>query len=427
MLTLPVYTRAGVFYLHTRVGKKQFKKSLGTRDPMLAKLRALDLLRAIEMKKPKISDFSFDPEKLRHYELDLSRGIVRSDGPEDHERLMQALDRISALSTPPARNLAGATAADAVVSSAGGVVAPQAGLKVLDVLERLLDLRKSLTDATVLSYKNTVNEFSKFLKAPYINAVNQSDVTRYIEHLTKKNTQRTIENKVSTLRLLFNFAKRQGYYFKENPAADRKILSKKDKLKSGYSIFTAEEIKAIFSSDFLKIQKKKLPDYYWVLVLGLVSGCRISEITSLTKKQITIEKEFFTLKITESKTLAGIREIPIPIEVMTMGFQDFLNSKTDAVFKYMPRNGKGSGNAVGKMFHRHLEIEKITDGKLVFHSIRKFANDYFLKAGVDFEPRCQFFGHEIDNVNVNFYTQKYTSAQLFELTKSAQKSLIAMI
>ncbi|GKT19986.1 hypothetical protein AVHY2522_24465 [Acidovorax sp. SUPP2522] len=38
-----------MFYLHTRVGKKQFKRSLGTRDPQLAKLRALDYLRAIAM------------------------------------------------------------------------------------------------------------------------------------------------------------------------------------------------------------------------------------------------------------------------------------------------------------------------------------------------------------------------------------------
>lgn len=429
MLTLPVYARSGVFYLHTRVAGRQIKKSLGTRDPVLAKLRALDILRAIEMTKPKITDFNFNLGTVKRFELDLSRGIAKADGPEDFERMMKALEKLSALTPPPTPSL-GAQAIEAVASSSPadtGAVS-QAGLRVLEVLDKMLTLRKNLTTATVTSYKNTVKEFAQFTKNPRFQDLGVSDVTRYQEYLSEKNNGlRTIDNKIGTLRALFNFAKKQGYYFRENPAQDRKLLTKKDKLKSGYAIFTSDEIKAIFASEFLKTQKTKAPDYFWVLVLALVSGCRAGEITSLTKKQITVDQDFFVLKITDSKTLAGVREVPIPIEVMKMGFEKFIENKTDNVFKYTHRPGKGAGNAVGKMFRRHLEAEKITDEKLVFHSLRKFANDFFQKSGVDFEPRCQFFGHEIDSVNINFYTKKFTPAQLFELTKSAQKELIALI
>lgn len=384
---------------------------------MLARLRALDLLRVIQMTKPKLSDFSFDPEQLRRYELDLSRGIARSDGPEDHARMLEAIGTIA-----PLYQKAPAPAPSTTATP------PLADMKILAVLKKMLALRKNLKRATVLSYTNTVTEFATYLKNPLIQNVGQAQVTRYQDYLVEKeNSLRTIDNKIGSLRAFFNFAKQQGYYSAENPAKDRKLLTKKDKLRAGYSIFTEDEIKAIYSCDFLKTQKAKSPDYYWVLVLVLLSGCRVSEITSLTKKQIRIEEKFLVLKITDSKTLAGIREIPIPIEVMAMGFEDFLNSKTDAVFKYMPRPGRGSGNAVGKMFKRHLESVKITDPKLVFHSLRKFTNDYFQKAGVDYEPRCQFFGHEIDSVNVNFYTKRFTPEQLFEYTKAVQISTIKFI
>ena len=289
----------------------------------------------------------------------------------------------------------------------------------------MIGLRTNLKPATVLSYKNTVQEFSAFLKAPFIVDIGVGDVTRYQEFLSvKSNGLRTIDNKVATLRAIFNFAKKQGYYFADNPAQDRKLLTKRDKVKSGYAIFTVEEIKTVYAADFLKTQRKKSPDYTWALTLALVSGCRISEITSLTAKQVRKDQGFLTLSITDSKTLAGIREVPIPIEILEMGFDQFLHGKTGQIFKYKIKNGKGSGNAVGKMFRRHLTSVKIENEKLVFHSLRKFANDYFQKNGVDFEPRCQFFGHEIDSVNVNYYTNKYTAKQLFELTGKAQLELL---
>ena len=132
------------------------------------------------------------------------------------------------------------------------------------------------------------------------------------------------------------------------------------------------------------------------------------------------------LNIQDSKTMAGIREVPIPIEVLDFGFLDFIKDKSGVIFKYNQREGKGSGNAAGKMFRRHLDSIKIENSKLVFHSLRKFTNDYFQKSGVDFEPRCQFFGHEVDNVNLNFYTNKFTAGELFKLTQKIQMQLFKM-
>ena len=92
----------------------------------------------------------------------------------------------------------------------------------------------------------------------------------------------------------------------------------------------------------------------------------------------------------------------------------FVGKKTDKVFKYIEKEGKGSGNAVGKKFARNLESAGITRDKLVFHSLRKFVNNELLRNKVRLEHRCQFIGHELDNVNVAVYTNSITIDDLAE-------------
>lgn len=64
------------------------------------------------------------------------------------------------------------------------------------------------------------------------------------------------------------------------------------------------------------------------------------------------------------------------------------------------RVGKGAGNAIGKKFSRHLEVVKVNRPKLVFHSLRKFCNNYLLENDVSMEARCQFIGHELGSVEL---------------------------
>lgn len=51
-------------------------------------------------------------------------------------------------------------------------------------------------------------------------------------------------------------------------------------------IFEPDEITKIFTGDYFKAQKKSDPDYYYCLLLEIFSGCRIAELTSLSKGQI---------------------------------------------------------------------------------------------------------------------------------------------
>ncbi|MDH0373362.1 site-specific integrase [Comamonas aquatica] len=409
MLGLPIYLLGSSYYLHTRIAGKQVKKSLRTSYKRVAIIRAVAFLNSLTMsQKPTIGDFAhlLTDNQTKSYEIDLSRGILKAEDSEDHQRLMQALQAMQNGSQPVK------TATSEAIPPADDPTA----LKLGELLEKFFLLRKQLTQATAISYRNCITELAKFLKNPAITRITSSDITRYQEFLAgKNNSVRTIDNKISIIRSLYNFAKKQGYTREDNPAENRALLTKKQRLKGGYALFEKEEIRAIFNSQFYKEQILKDKDYSVAVIIGLFTGCRIGEITSLKKEQFKISENGTNyIVIRDSKTLAGIREVPLHPAIFNR-IKRFVDSKTDKIFKYVEKDGKGTGNAVGKKFARNIESARITRDKLVFHSLRKFVNNELMHNGVSLENRCQFIGHEIDNVNISVYTKKLNIDELADI------------
>lgn len=407
MLNIPVYVRNGIYYLHTRINQQQVKRSLNTRDANIAIIRALELLKVIDM--------AIDPDKIKKYEIDLCRGVFKSDGAEDHKNMLEALSNIDKIGvfkktqSPPAPK--------------GEPLKSVTGLRLLELLEKFFTLKKNLKPATVMSYKKTVNEFAGFTSNQFITDYDGSDITRYMEHLSTFNEPRTIDGKIGTLNTIFNFAIKQGYYFKDNPASERRLMTKRDRAKTGYAIFEAEEIKEIFKPEYMEIFRNKDTDFYYCILLALITGARASEITSLELSQLKDDPPHF--RIRDSKTVAGIRGIPIP-EFLLNELKAYGAGK-DKLFRYEQLEGKGTGNAVGKKFKRHMDFLNITRDKLVFHSLRKFCNEFLKMEGIQIEARCQFLGHELDNVNATTYAREYKLQDLAKLVNPVQLKILELI
>lgn len=355
------------------------------------------------------------PMTFKKLEIDLGRGIFKSDGEDDHRRMLETLDSLERV---------GVFAPKQIPTNPEPPSKESSGLRLPQLVEKFFLLRKNLKPATALAYKKAANAFAGFIGNPVLSDIDKSDVTRWQEDLAKFNSVRTIDNKVGVLSSLFEFAKTQGYYFDDNPAIGRQLLSKKDKVAGGYAIFEMDEIKTIFNPIALKRWRQTDPDFYFSTMLALISGYRISEITSLEASQIR-SKPVPHIKITASKTLAGIRDVPIPQEFFDELFE-FI-PKSGPIFKYVSRLGKGSGNAVSQNFNRHLIETKTKRPKLVFHSLRKFFNNLCLENEINIEPRCQFLGHELDNVNVKTYSKKLQIEKMAAIFLPIQSNLLATI
>ncbi len=315
VLSLPIYRRGHTFYLHTRIGGRQIKKSLDTSKRKVAIMRAVNLLGQLMAKQAPFDINSIDLGDTKSFEVDISRGVFKSDGPEDHQRMLDTLAIIRDMPPPAEPSAVQPTSKQQNATQLHGLTLPQ-------VVDKYFGIKKDFSEATRIAYKKTAEEFSNFLKHPLVYDILSSDITRYQEYLAKDhkvgkvlrkgNSTRTIDNKVANLNSIFNFAIKQGYSSSANPASNRQLVSnQKRKEADNYEIFDTNEIRKIYWSKAMAEAKEKNPDYYWVLMLGIHTGFRISEITGLRSDQFKVSDEgTHYIHLYKSKTKAGKRMVP---------------------------------------------------------------------------------------------------------------------
>jgi hypothetical protein len=100
-MLIPVYLRGASYYLHIRIGSKQFKRSLKTTHKPLAIMRACQLMETIYMSKPKLSDFNLNTEEIRRYEIEMNGMRIKSDNADDHARALQTIQALQKFTNHP--------------------------------------------------------------------------------------------------------------------------------------------------------------------------------------------------------------------------------------------------------------------------------------------------------------------------------------
>jgi site-specific recombinase XerD len=419
MLKLPVYLRGHTYYFHTRIRGVQFKRSLGTGDPLTAKLRAIEFLRVIDMHKPKLDDFKFEGIDPSKYELDLSRGIANATDPEDHRRLMQAL-KLMAKASQGSRPLAASEQVPAPTPAEGGLTLPE-------LVTKFFSLKSTLSDATKTDYTATATELDTYLKSARLVEIGEANITSYMEFLAARgNTSRTIDKKVGAVRALFNFAKKQKFFKGDNPAADRNLLTRKQKNASGSKAFDLADIQTLFANDEFLSYKINEPEFYWIAIAGLITGVRVSALASLQKSAFKISPAgTHYIFIEDDKTEAGRRPVPLPKEFF-VPFFTFIKENEGFGFKTRP-DGKGASDPVRKLLESHKNRIGYSGEKQTFHSFRKTFNTFLQHSKVPIEARCQIVGHELDHVNVAVYGEKYSLEELATMAVPCQRELLKII
>lgn len=415
MLKLPVYLRKNTYYFHTRIGGKQFKKSLGTSNSLTAKLRAVEFLRVIEMNKPTLGDFGFDSAALSKYELDLARGIAKATDPEDHKRMLQTIKAMAKAShsSKPIEPVA--------PSPADG------DHTLLTLVDFFFSLKSTLDPVTKTDYTATAKELSDLLGNPLIGDITSASITRYMKALADKgNKPRTIDKKVGAIRALLNFAKKHSLLMQANPAADRNLLTKKQKKGSGSKHFDLADVQNLFDNPQFANYKNSEPAFYWIMIAGLLTGVRVSALAAVQKPAFKISPEgTHYIFIPDDKTDAGRRPVPIPKEFFVPLF-GFIQSNKG--FGFTARDdGKGSSDSVRKLLNAHKQAIDYVGDKQTFHGFRKTLNTFLMHKQVSFEARCQFMGHEIDHVNVNVYGKNYPLEDLAAMIVPHQQALLKLI
>ena len=397
---------------------------------------------------PNGADFA---ENLRSLQIKIGNTTLIAD-PNDPADLKAAREMAQALMQPSqvqitdhtSLNSAGPVslasgAADVLSTPSAPVSGSQrnlAGLTLDELITRYATRKRDANEPkTNYEYEKMQRKFERWVHAkkktkPYpVRLITRSDISDFIDDLMADGVSpQTIQKKyLSALNGIFSLAQTTGAIpAGELPTKNHKLFTKADKKKaqhkSGYKPFTDEELSQIFDpANLLALEK---PCDFWLPLLGLFTGGRISELCQLKVSDIKQIDGIWSMDINDEdaaqtlKTPAAVRKIPLPPQLIQIGFLDYLDLVRpygDTIFPYVqPDKFNHYGKTPGRRFGEYLDRLKITSPNKVFHSFRSTSNNSLKQLGVGEETRCQFIGHEHDTVNSKVYSTAHAVKYLFE-------------
>lgn len=260
-------------------------------------------------------------------------------------------------------------------------------IKFRDILRKMPDrraIRKEYRDKTLDELLNM--NIENVLANGTINSI-KTTVSSFFEYCILKKFM----NK--------NFAKKIGVKSKE------KDKDKREK-------FENSEIKLICDSIAREAPNFKHDWQYWVFMLAMFSGARITEICQLhVHKDIEMIDGIWCLRYDmenseeegaiekQIKTLSSIRVVPVHPKLIELGFIDFVlekkKSKHAMLFNGITKiNQKNLGDKPSIFVNNLIRNAGIVDKKKVFHSFRHNFKDQLYKSKVDIELKLRLCGHE---------------------------------
>lgn len=199
--------------------------------------------------------------------------------------------------------------------------------------------------------------------------------------------------------------------------------------------FSEQEIKKIFQKDnyihFSNVEKRRY-ELYWTPLIGLFSGLRLGEITSLyidNVKEIrgSHRSKRWCFDILEEpnrptkhlKTKSSRRIVPIHETLLDLGFIEFIqmlkkrDPKRERVFEELKYKGDYNQN-VSKWFNnRYLPKLGLKTDKKNFHSFRHTVSDHLKQKGIEPHFINELLGHNSGNIDLDRYGKSYNPDIIF--------------
>ncbi len=405
--------RCGVFYfrlivplaLRQLVGKTEFRRSLRTKDCIVARQRALSLSLAVEatmvsakfLSNPTLADFPhlLKPDAKQgireKINIDLDKGIVQTDTPEEAAQLPAIF---AEMATARQRQAVAGIAAVLPMSKCG---------TTLEVAKNdfMTERKATLKDSTWRKHRGVLKGFIKATGNIDVAMASAKTLTDYKKGLLANGRQaNTVNDHITILNGFFEYCIDNQVVNMVNPAKDLYIVNADNKSES-YKPFTAEELQKIFEPALYR-KKLKLPDFYWCPLIALFTGARAEEIASLEVGQIYPVKGIWIIDILKGKTDNAKRRVPLHQTLIDLGLVEYRMSLLRAgytkLFPHIQPGTNGYRKNMTRMFGTYLDLPEvnIVDPLKVFHSFRHTVVTALTGKGVNDGLKRAMVGHDID-------------------------------
>ncbi|MGV0958468.1 MAG: tyrosine-type recombinase/integrase [Limnohabitans sp.] len=398
---LPIYKRGNNFVVHIRVFGKQFKRSLKTTDPVVAAMRASQLLAHLEtmFKNPNVRNFGWI--------ADFNSGVFSAepgDDSEDFRKGMAALENASK-AILAAKNAEHAAATSPNVPASLPIVSePKSQLVIKNMMDEYIQ-NAQLKPVTKTDYESYAKQIDAYWPKKLLADLTDQDVTTFISHLRshEKNSGRTVDNKVGFLRAVFNYAKKFREYEDGNPAECKNLVSKKQKRNAGAKRYGYNDLATVFGGEKFYAFCQNQRSLYWVTMIGLITGMRVSSVCSLKRSDLKISIDNTPhIDVDSDKTAAGTRLVPIPKEFFDP-LAEYLDKNNG--FGFQARDEKGYSDVIRKPTNKFRELNGfvVNFPKLSYHSLRKSLTTYLLQQKVPAHICSAMIGHEDNSMTTGVY------------------------
>ena len=221
----------------------------------------------------------------------------------------------------------------------------------------------------------------------------------------------TVNRHANTLSELWRWAEGREHCEGKNPFDGHRRSIRPGKNKHGYVAWTTEELLTLFSPP------PKRDDLTEVMIVALFTGMRLNEIASLTFGQFGEEGGVRYIDVTDAKTTAGIRKVPLHRSLGWLWERaDGANASERVWPKFSPEGpGRKPGGDAGKDFSRFKRGRGFEDRTKVFHSFRKNFVGQLEEAGVPQNEVAEIVGHEKAGMTFGVYGRKLSLQRMAEV------------
>jgi integrase len=192
----------------------------------------------------------------------------------------------------------------------------------------------------------------------------------------------------------------------KNPFTKRKYKDKSGVTTVKRQAFRKEDVVNLYKAA-INLEDSHLAS---LILLGAYTGARIEELCSLKAVDLQDVEGKLCIKVTDAKTAAGVRTIPIHEQVIPHLRQLSSDSNDGYVLSGLTFNKYNDrSNAIGKRFGR-LKKKLGYGDEYVFHSIRKTVITIFENLGVNEGLTADIVGHEKKTITYGLYSAGYSLA-----------------
>lgn len=440
-------TRHGVFYVRVyffaQNGQRKLKQhSLFTKNPEEARALALKFNLQIEERRmnndgtKNLFEKRWTAEErdtlFNKFELDLSKGVMKSDGTaEDRAAMMEAIKLYKEIhgKEPP-------------IQEATNQAPPPQGFTPPRVLRRgklfseatelyLLEKQTDNAATTIVEKRRTYKDFLATYSDLDINLINKPEIVAFkTADLRRELGANRINKRLGQLNDFFRWAIDNEHYTASGTSpCDKLFISDKSKLAKQTEKkepFSNDDLKKLFGVVVVvekqgeKLSEKQIsyaermfaPDHYWIPLVCLFSGARREEIGDLLTENVQTIDDVQCFQIEKGKTAAARRVVPIHSELIKLGFLEYAAARRAAGdIQLFPHRAKGAGGRskeAGRMFaKREREDCKITTSRKTIHSLRHSVITRLAQVKAQSEHSYQITGHADEN-SKTVHSQVYT-------------------